>query len=351
MSYGEAATERINDFELTSSWTTTNGGRCMWTFCKRNGKDYFIKKFIDPKYPLESGPFKGKVRERVLDTCKEFESKQQRLQTELKKRTAPGGNLVVPVKFFRSGTSYYKITPRIDVSGLDISEIAELDLEKKKLLLKTVLSSVRLLHLCEIVHGDLKPDNILIQKTKKGDLIARIIDLDDSYFSGEVPEDPEAVVGTIPYYSPELLQYVTEASPEKRTHVGTANDIFALGLIFHEYIYGTKVEHSEDHAYPSQALISDSEIRLCDTPSLRLFHPILDSMLASCPTRRKTAQQLFTQISALEDPSRKIPIEPIPPTTPIDKPSLRGDLSKPSDTEPLSKPEKGTGRIPIASPF
>ena len=75
--------------------------------------------------------------------------------------------------------------------------------------MKTVAHSLKILHDLRIVHSDLKPSNVLIKRTELG-YTTKLIDFDSSYIAGR-PPPPEEIVGTINYYSPELLGYIQEA--------------------------------------------------------------------------------------------------------------------------------------------
>ena len=97
------------------------------------------------------------------------------------------------------------------------------------------------MHGIKIVHGDLKPDNILIKETSRDNFSGKLIDFDDSYFSEEPPSDRENIVGTPEYYSPELAAYIMDEDDEIEGKTLTlASDIFTLGIIFCEYFTGEK---------------------------------------------------------------------------------------------------------------
>ena len=66
--------------------------------------------------------------------------------------------------------------------------------------MKTVAHSLKILHDLKIVHGDLKPSNVLIKRTELG-YTTKLIDFDNAYIAGR-PPPPEEIVGTINYYSP-----------------------------------------------------------------------------------------------------------------------------------------------------
>jgi serine/threonine protein kinase len=105
--------------------------------------------------------------------------------------------------------------------------------------MRVVAHSISILHNERIVHGDLKPPNILIKLSETGAFTSKLIDFDDSYFEGEPPEDAELMIGDPAYYSPELLDYVVTNDPKKRSKITTKSDIFAMGIIFTEYWTGS----------------------------------------------------------------------------------------------------------------
>ena len=95
--------------------------------------------------------------------------------------------------------------------------------------------SLKILHDPRIVHGDLKPSNILVKRTELG-YTTKLIDFDSSYIAGKPPSAAE-IVGTINYYSPELLGYVQNAGVHP-SELGVASDVFAIGLIYSGYLTG-----------------------------------------------------------------------------------------------------------------
>jgi serine/threonine protein kinase len=68
----------------------------------------------------------------------------------------------------------------------------------------TIANSIQILHREKIVHGDLKPDNILIKETAPNVYTAKLIDFDNSYFSGNPLDVFDEIVGDLTYYSPEM---------------------------------------------------------------------------------------------------------------------------------------------------
>ena len=199
-------------------------------------EEYFIKRFLSPKYPIDGAPGSKKVKENQKLRCAAFERRHRRMIVDLKKSSKNSGNLVCPIDFFREGSSYYKVSSKIDKLDIKTEKIARLDEDHKYIAMLTALNSLSVLHSLNYVHGDLKPDNILIKATPKS-YSAKLIDFDDSYISGEPPE-ANAIVGDQVYFSPETELYIRKGSPELGKSLTCKSDLFALGIIFHEYWTG-----------------------------------------------------------------------------------------------------------------
>ena len=231
----------INGYELTTEWKVV-GGMSEVAFAKKGGKEWFIKKFISPKYPIAGSPGSERIKEQKKKNCIEFENRQKKLNDCIKSKCGLGGNLIYAVDFFRHETCYYKINEKIDVSSISVKEISRLKTKDILIILRSIVHSLRILHRENIVHGDLKPDNILIKMTGTGTYTAKLIDFDDSYFSECPPKDREQVVGTPEYYSPELFDYISDEDDDMSLarNLTIKSDIFALGVIFTEYLTGEK---------------------------------------------------------------------------------------------------------------
>lgn len=229
--------DRILGYTLVTNGAVSSG-RCTWAFAEKDGKRYFVKQFNSPKYPINGSPGSTKSNDERLRRCRTFEAAQRRILESIRHKIASGGSIVAPVEFGRAGAAYYKVYDRIDVANLTPEKIAGMASERKFLIMRVVAHSLSILHKERIVHGDLKPANILIKISDTGVYTSKLIDFDDSYFDGEPPDDAEMVVGDPAYYSPELLDYILTNDPKKRVLITTKSDIFALGLIFSEYWTG-----------------------------------------------------------------------------------------------------------------
>lgn len=231
--------QNINGYHILEDFKVA-GGMSKVSFAKKGDKEYFIKEFLYPKYPTPESPGSEAVKAKKRKACEVFEKHHRDINNKIGSKCSLGGNLVFAVDFFRCGPCYYKINERIDTSSISCNEISKLPTEKILIIVKSVCHSVQILHDLKIVHGDLKPDNILIKKTPKG-YSGKLIDFDDSYFDGNPPVDRECVVGTPEYYSPEQAAYIMDEDEEISGSILTCkSDIFTLGIIITEYFTGEK---------------------------------------------------------------------------------------------------------------
>lgn len=361
----------IRGYKILQPFRMVGGGRCQWTFATKDGKQYFIKQYLSPKYPVEGSPGSEKTKALKRAECAKFESHHNRITQTIKDRVAVGGNLIYTTDFFREGTCFYKVTEKVDITTLSPKEVAALPLNQRLLILLTILSSIKVLHACNIVHGDLKPDNILLKKGTRDDYIAKLIDFDDSYFANAAPditEDDEAeeIVGTIDYYSPELGSYIKHDGTIKASDLALSSDIFALGVIFCEYITGKKPifdtkkyryawESALDGKPPVMEAITASK-KSSDAIDFGALARVINLMMSYGAHMRPNAETVMNHIKAVRNgTSATMPLPVITHTTPTipihtkpdAKSSSRGILTKGFDK---TSEEKSTVTVPSIPP-
>ena len=288
--------DTIGDYKLTTNGSSAGGGRSMWAFGVRDGKPYFIKQFLSPKYPVEGAPGSSKTKSAALERCRLFEKRQTEIMGALSGKVSSGGSLVAPVGFVRLGTTYFKIYDKIDIAALSSGDIARLSESDKLLIMQVVAHSVDILHKFNIVHGDLKPDNVLIKRTDGGAFTAKVIDFDDSYFAGS-PPDSESVVGDAAYYSPELLKYIVSGDESLARTIGLKSDIFALGLIFCQ-IMAARFPTTEGKS--AAAFINEGgEIKVADFKLSAPLAALMNEMLAREPSLRPDAESVRDRLKTM----------------------------------------------------
>lgn len=308
--------EIINGYKILKDFVVA-GGMSKVTFAEKGGKEYFIKEFLSPKYPLPDGPGSEKVKAQRRKACETFEKHHRELNKKIGTKVSLGGNLVFAIDFFRSGTCYYKVTEKIDTASLSCEEISRLPLDKILLIVKSVCHSIRILHDLNIVHGDLKPDNILIKKTSLG-FSGKLIDFDDSYFSGNPPTDRENLVGTPEYYSPEQAAYIMDEDEEIDGNTLTLkSDIFTLGIILCEYLTGKKPVLPSDCG-STWVCVEKGKLYSYAKSVPPEIKNLIDWMLRKNPNERPTINEVFELLKKTKVDESK----------PVDTPKIHVDSTK-----------------------
>jgi eukaryotic-like serine/threonine-protein kinase len=285
----------IGGYRITSEPTNANGGKCIWAFAEKGGGQYFVKRFLEPKRPRDDAADSQSVRIR-RQLAREFEERHRTIMERLRPDARGGGNLVLATDFFHEGSTYYKVTERIDTTSLEKPQA--LDPRNKMVLLKTLGNSLKQLHDIEIVHGDLKPLNVLVQKRDGAAFhTAKLIDFDDSYVSGKPPE-PDDIAGDSVYGAPEWRRYMQRDDSVGPQHLTCAVDVFALGLMTHLYLTGELPHHDSRYGSPADAVNAGEHLDL-DTRLADDMLGLLRAMTARAPGSRP---RIAAFLKTLSDP-------------------------------------------------
>jgi serine/threonine protein kinase len=312
----------INGYTILEDFRVVGAGLSKWTFAAKDGREYFIKEFLSPTYPDEHAPGSPQTKMRKRQRCAAFERHHRRIQAALAAVSGIGGNLIITLDFFRWGAKYYKVTEKVEVAGLSPADVAALDFQDQLVLLKTVAHSLRILHDRGIVHGDLKPSNVLIKRTELG-YTTKLIDFDNAYLTGE-PPPPDQIVGTMNYYSPELVGYIQETGTTAQQLTQKA-DIFALGLIYAEFLTGTlPAFDAARHQSAGVAARAGEVLRLPtrDLPALLL--ELVDRMLLADPAARPTIAETHAALMGIRMATTTTAVLTGPAPEPLAPTRLRG---------------------------
>ncbi|MBR5239672.1 MAG: protein kinase [Clostridia bacterium] len=283
----------INGYTLQGDWITTNSGFSKWGFAVKNRREYFIKELITPVYPMDPAILTPQQFESSRAHCYEFEQKFKKFYSRINE--ASRGNLVRINEFFRHGSRYYVVTEKVHGLSVSMEQIAAMPEQKKLLLMKTVAQGFRDLHAAGIVHFDVKPTNILLQYTQTGNFAARIIDFDAGFLLEDPLEDFD-FGGDLTYFAPEtfLGNFGEEIHPDDKA------DVFALGLVFHEYYFGKLPEYlSNGYDYPCEAALNDGYLQPDSNYGSRMVIDLIADMLQVEPEKRPAIGDVLNRINNL----------------------------------------------------
>jgi serine/threonine protein kinase len=285
----------INGYQVVTEPTNAGGGMCVWAFAEKNGRDYFVKEFLTPKWPLPESMGSEASKQGRRQDCFDFEGRHNEVMSRLADATTSpgGGNLVAALAFFRAGTMYYKITEKIVTTSL--ASLRTLAVRERAVIFRTLVLSIQMLHRKDIVHGDLKPANILIQRVTGSSLhTAKLIDFDDSYLSGK-PPPRDQIVGDSTHGAPEWFGYTLNDDRVAPHMLTKAADIFALGLIFHQYLAAALPTFDGRFSAPGQAVAAGERV-VFDRELSPGLGKLLDHMLAPKPGDRPAIGEVFAEL-------------------------------------------------------
>jgi serine/threonine protein kinase len=306
------AGDTVGGYRLLEDFRVVGAGLSEWTFAERDGRTYFIKRFLSPTYPDDAAPGSAKTKARKRARCAAFEAHHRGIQAAMAPLTSYGGNLIATLDFFRYGAKYYKVTEKVDLAGLETSDVARLGFPAQLVLLKTVAHSLKILHDLRIVHSDLKPSNVLIKRTELG-YTTKLIDFDSSYVVG-TPPPPEEIVGTMNYYSPELVSYIQGTG--SAADLTTASDIFALGLIYSEYLTGALPAFDPAYHEAAIAVLHGAPLRIAPGRAPAPVLELVERMLLADHRARPTVAEVHVTLMGLRNETSTVGRPPFPAGTP-----------------------------------
>lgn len=290
--------ENIYGYQLTTELTNKNSGFGRWGFAVKAGKEYFIKEFLAPVYPEDSLPISAAERNRRVKECQTFYEEKNALYAAIRK--ANNGNIIQIEDFFRYKTHFYVVTDKVNTASLDVSQVSGLPEEKKVLLLKVLTHCLKNLSLNGIVHGDLKPDNILIKQTVSGFYTVKLIDFDSSFFETRTFDEDDDIQGDTVYLAPETFLCMVGACDK----ITVRADVFALGILFHQYLSGEFPTFSEEYDYMYEVALDDAPYKLSPKVPAQ-YQALIRRMLDKDPENRISIEELLDELTGAKQKVEK----------------------------------------------
>lgn len=282
--------ETINGYLLEEPLKTDNSGFSKWGFGKLDGKEYFIKEFLSPAYPVNADLLGPELTAKKKEVCNAFVNQKCLLFQTINQ--ASDGNLVRIEHFFRYGAKYYITMQKVE--AVDMVKVLALP-ERQKIEICAVLAhAVAGMHQAGLIHGDIKLDNVIFCSNASGRIGAKMIDLDSCFWAARPPEKEEEIIGDQIYMAPETFLLMEQEEGTLTCKI----DIFALGLLFHQIMTGLLPGFEDSCHYPYEALLKQEELKVSDRLDPRL-HNIFLEMLQREPEKRPDADQVGERLRKL----------------------------------------------------
>lgn len=278
--------EKLLDYTLGEA-STERAGTCKWCFGTKNGKEYFIKEFLSPKYPYQDPVLTPEqIRDRVRK-CNAFAARKLKIYDVVNRYS--DGNDVRIYEYFRLKQKFFLSMEKIDDLHWTIQTVYSLPETHKRFLCAVICHAVAALHRGRLVHSDLKHENILYTRTRTGSITAKIIDFDSAFLETDVPGKDE-ISGDQVYFSPEAWTVIGGGSAPLTTKA----DIFALGVLFYRYFTGDLPAFYKNDAanYVGQAVLQGQRLGFSGALPPDLLD-LLSRMLSRDPNRRPTAEEVY----------------------------------------------------------
>ena len=246
--------------------------------------------------------------------------------------------------FFEHKKNYHQVFEWVDASQ-DLSKILEAvssgggpDFDQRVILAKQLMSRISVLHDADIVHADLKPENLQLIKdttiTAGHKLV--LIDMDFSVLSDKKApwhDDPETgYVGSPNFYSPEHL---TGNVPLE------SSDVFTCSLILHELLgaghpyESDDIEEYKDKVLNLRAQKPKLEGTIKDAETTDRVAEYLHHCLNPDPTQRPSAKDVRDALNGKASPLSAIE----PGTPPASKPRPPTETPSEPESSPVPVPE------------
>ena len=204
-------------------------------------------------------------------------------------------------------------------------------------LMAKVSDGIQAAHAKDIVHRDLKPDNIMLDG--RGEPIVMDFGLAKSRRSQQHLSAPNAVMGTMPYMSPEQIQGLTD-------QVNSATDIYTVGVILFELLTGRLP--FEGDSYPTllrQVVDAPAPSLRATSPDVpqpleKLVHRLLAKQASHRPGSMAAVATELRGILKSQQTGQVLP-ETIP--TGNSTPIAEGDAGDADTPKPVDPPPAETG--------
>lgn len=283
--------DMIDGYEQLTAFTSKNAGTSEWCKARKGDSVYFVKKFQSPTYPsadmgLSEQTYNNRIR-RFAQVMKQRNDIYQALREHNTMDV-----LVVPEKLTIYQLHLCAVAPYVS-GNVQPDQVCRLSAWQRIVLMRILTLAVLNVHAAGLVHGDLKPDNLIItQHCITGACSLKLIDFDACYPVKEPPAEADHIPGDMAYWAPEII----DKCYNRDVVLDQSTDIFALALTMH-YLWAGKLPDTSREQSIGVCLASGGTITLDDSLPEALRR-LMEGMLNKDPGKRFSCQDAYDVLGA-----------------------------------------------------
>jgi len=288
--------EEINGYFVASEKSTS--GQSYWFFASNKDSgvpSFFLKAFLTPKEPTKESLGDEKYKSEMKKRFKYFLTHQNNL---LDLTSGKSEHLLSPIEQFVHKGTFIKVFKKYTEEKITAKEIAKYNNIDKINIIQCISNALLSLHILNIVHSDIKLENVLFSKEMENNS-PLLIDYDGAFFCGKANEI-ETIFFDQPYASPEMVKYTED---KKRDKLTKATDIFSLGVLFHELWYGNKPEFDSVYKSCGHAVLNLNKLKI--NRKNDFISKLIISMLSLDYTKRPDIGNIISALESLRNSTEK----------------------------------------------
>ena len=281
----------IGQYRQTSEFTNENAGTAEWCSAERDGKLYFVKKFLSPVYPSADLHLPEKKYKARVARFHKILNARIALYQNLRAHDS-AGVLVLPVEVINY--QYHICAISEFVTGNTRPEnVCRLSEWQRVIIMRTLTLALMDVHSAGIIHGDLRPDNVLITQENNRHCKLKLIDFDGSYPESAAPSSPEEITRDPAYFAPEVYGLFMGFP----VHIDHRLDIYALGLIFYYFWCGHLPEKPADQTV-GEFIFSGGHLKV-DPDVPPELAKLVNAMTSGNPDARPTLKEVYKTLEEM----------------------------------------------------
>ncbi|MBM7557785.1 protein kinase domain-containing protein [Halanaerobacter jeridensis] len=288
----------VNDkhYTLLEPFSAKNGGNCEWAVAMDSAKNKkFIKKILAPK----KSPAKLEKFSLYKNKLIKINNRLKKVEKNNNKEENSQQKLIYADTYFEANNFIYKITNFLE-NIEPMTNLNNLNFEFKLDLMVEAAKLIKQIHEENIIHADLKPDNIVVSKINKSEKVRialNIIDFDDSVVKKDIKKSN--IVTDLAYSAPEVI-IISSANLKEEFGVKIKDitpkiDVFSLGLIFSELLFG-KIPTTKEFSLGKDSILKITISKGFKIPKSYRIYILLRDMLEFSPSKRPNSKEVYNRL-------------------------------------------------------